>query len=134
GTLQAVDANRGRTLAVQYCSVCHVFPEPDLLDKKTWREQTLRRMKIRMGLSPGEIDRHPEAILLKASGIFPTAPMLSTNDWNAIFEYYVETAPEIQPPQDPRPEIQIGMKYFRAERPQYRRDVPSTTLVKISEK
>src|ERR1051325_5103873 len=34
----------GRVLAKQYCSACHVFPEPDLLDKKTWRDQTLRRL------------------------------------------------------------------------------------------
>src|ERR1041385_5482609 len=55
----------GRVLSKQYCGACHVFPEPDLLDKKTWREQTLRRMKIRMGLSPAEIDRHPEANFIK---------------------------------------------------------------------
>jgi hypothetical protein len=128
------DFRRGRDLARQYCSTCHVFPEPDLLDKKTWRDQTLRRMKIRMGLSPAEIDNHPEANLLKATGIFPTSPMLSTNDWNAIFQYYVAAAPEVQPPQDSRPEIQVGMKYFQAERPKYRHEVPSTTLVKIGEK
>lgn len=121
-----------RALAKQYCGSCHVFPEPDLLDKNTWRTQTLRRMKIRMGLSPGEIDRHPEAALLKASGVFPTAPMLTTNDWNRIFDYYVQAAPEVQPPQDARPQIEVGMKYFRAERPKYRRDRPSTTLVKVS--
>ena len=122
----------GRVLAKQYCSACHVFPEPDLLDKKTWRDQTLRRMKIRMGLSPAEFERHPEANLLKASGLFFTSPMVSTNDWDTIFNYYVQSAPEIQPPQDPRPEIQVGMKYFRAERPKYRRENPSTTLVKAS--
>src|SRR4051812_7688382 len=122
----------GHALAKQYCGACHVFPEPDLLDKKTWREQTLRRMKIRMGLSPAEFERHPEANLLKASGIFLTSPMLSTNEWNAILNYYVQAAPEVQPPQDPRPEIQVGMKYFRAERPKYRRETPSTTLVKVS--
>src|SRR4051812_24281300 len=53
-------ALRPRALAQKYCASCHVFPEPDLLDKKTWREQTLRRMKIRMGLSPEEFERHPE--------------------------------------------------------------------------
>ncbi|MDB6041222.1 MAG: hypothetical protein JWM99_5063, partial [Verrucomicrobiales bacterium] len=66
GATQAGETNRlsGRALAKQYCSACHVFPEPELLDKKTWNGQTLRRMRIRMGLSPGEIDRHPEGALL----------------------------------------------------------------------
>src|SRR5688572_13772111 len=125
-------AQPGRALAQQYCGACHVFPEPDLLDKKTWRDQTLRRMKIRMGLSPAEFERHPEAALLKETGIYLTSPMVSLEDWNAMFNYYVEAAPETAPPQDPRPEIQVGMKHFAAERPKYRRATPSTTLVKAS--
>ena len=122
----------GRALALQYCSACHVFPEPNLLDKRTWRDQTLRRMKIRMGLAPEEFERHPEAELLKKAGIYLTTPMLSLEDWNAITNYYVQTAPEAALPQDPRPEIQVGMKHFAAERPKYRRPSPSTTLVKAS--
>jgi hypothetical protein len=133
---QTVETNRlsGQALAKQYCSACHVFPEPELLDKKTWSGQTLRRMRIRMGLSPGEIDRHPEGALLRATGIFPTSPMISAPDWNSIVEYYVQAAPALPQPQDRRPTIEVGMKYFIAEVPTYRRSTPSTTLVKISEK
>ncbi|HEV8543573.1 MAG TPA: VCBS repeat-containing protein [Verrucomicrobiae bacterium] len=123
----------GEALSRLYCSTCHVFPEPELLDKKTWRDQTLRRMKIRMGLSPAEIESHPESKLLEATGIFPTSPLISTQDWSAIFDYYVNAAPEAPLPQDPRPPIQVGLKYFRPEPPKYRRALPSTTLVKISE-
>jgi hypothetical protein len=125
-------AAEGRALAQQYCSACHIFPEPDLLDKKTWRNQTLHRMKIRMGLAPDQFDRAPEADLLKKAGIYLTSPMLPLEQWNAITNYYIQTAPEIAPPQDPRPEIQVGMKHFAAERPKYRRATPSTTLVKVS--
>src|SRR5207244_12000496 len=39
---------RGRKAAHIYCQSCHLFPEPDLLDKKTWIEQTLPQMKIRV--------------------------------------------------------------------------------------
>lgn len=124
---------RGQTLAKVFCSTCHIFPEPDLLDKKTWRQQALRRMRIRMGLSPLEIENHPESKLLKATGIFPTSPMLSPQDWNLIVEYYDKAAPELPLSQDARAQIQIGLKHFHAERPQYRRPVPSTTLVKINE-
>ncbi len=119
-------------LARAYCSTCHIFPEPDLLDKKTWREQTLRRMKIRMGLSPLEIDRHPEAALLKATGIFPTSPIISLEDWQLITDYYEKAAPDLPLPQDPRAEIRQGLSLFDVEPPKYRRPLPSTTLVKIS--
>src|SRR3954462_3588527 len=54
--LGAQRANSGETLARIYCASCHLFPEPDLLDKKTWNEQALPRMSIRLGLAPEEID------------------------------------------------------------------------------
>ena len=73
----------GEALARVYCGSCHTFPTPDLLDKKTWREQTLPRMSIRLGLAPEQIDKHPEAALLWASGVFPTSPMISGPDWDA---------------------------------------------------
>jgi hypothetical protein len=122
----------GVALAKIHCASCHLFPEPDLLDKKTWRERTLPRMKIRMGLAPAQIDRHPEAKLLKATGIFPTSPMVSPEDWNAIAEYYIGAAPELPLPQEGRPQIEIGLKHFQSEPPKYRRSPPSTTLVKIN--
>lgn len=123
----------GRDLAKLYCAACHVFPDPDLLDKKTWRDQTLRRMKIRMGLSPADIDKHPEATLLKATGLFPTSPMISTQEWDEIVQYYVQAAPEVALPQDPHAPIQIGLKQFTAEPLPRRRTVPSTTMVKITQ-
>jgi hypothetical protein len=122
-----------RTKAKAYCGTCHIFPEPELLDKKTWSEKTLRRMKIRMGLSPQDIENHPESKLLKATGVFPTSPIISIEDWDSIVEYYLQNAPELPLPQDPRPEIKMGLKHFTVERPAYRRPLPSSTLVKINE-
>ena len=69
-----------------YCQTCHLFPEPDLLDKKTWIEQTLPRMKIRMGLAPEMIDQHPEGKLLRASGIFPEQPLLPESIFDSIVD------------------------------------------------
>lgn len=111
-----------------------MFPEPDLLDKKTWNEQTLPRMSIRLGLAPQEIERHPEAQLLKASGVFPTVPMISDADWKAIVSYYLQAAPEKPPPQGPRAEITVGLDLFDVEKPKHKMPVPSTTMVKISER
>src|SRR5437868_11451366 len=60
-TNAAPDQSRGSVLAHAWCSTCHLFPEPDLLDKKTWQEQTLPRMKIRLGLSPESIELNKES-------------------------------------------------------------------------
>jgi len=34
----------GETLARTHCVTCHAFPEPSLLDKKTWDEGVLPKM------------------------------------------------------------------------------------------
>ncbi len=124
----------GGAKARVYCGSCHVFPEPDLLDKRTWREQTLPRMSIRMGLAPEEIERHAEAALLKASGVFPTLPMIPKADWSAIVDYYLQSAPEKPLPQGSRAEIAVGLDLFAVEKPKHKMPVPSTTMVKISER
>lgn len=126
-------ASAGEKAARIYCVSCHIFPEPDLLDKKTWKDQTLRRMKMRVGLSPGDIERHPEAKLLKATGVFPEKPMLTEQEWNSIIDYYVKAAPEQPPPQAARPPIPPNLTLFTAERPKFRLAPPSTTMVHISQ-
>jgi hypothetical protein len=125
--------DKGRTLAKQYCASCHLFPEPEHLDRKTWEDYTLHKMRIRLGMEPQEVERHPQAELLKATGVIPETPMISEEDWKWIERYYLENAPEKPMPQEPREEIAIGLKDFQMERPRFRRDPPLTTLVKISE-
>ena len=34
----------GEQLAKTHCASCHAFPEPDLLDKKTWANEVLPKM------------------------------------------------------------------------------------------
>ena len=46
---------QGETLAKQYCASCHLFPEPQLLDKKTWQDGVLPNMAMRLGIRmPGQ--------------------------------------------------------------------------------
>jgi hypothetical protein len=133
-TLLPGSAKSGEALARVYCGSCHAFPEPDLLDKKTWNEQTLPRMSIRLGLAPEEVERHPEAGLLKATGLFPALPMIPEADWKAIVRYYLEGAPEKPLPQGARAEITVGLDLFEMEKPKHKMPVPSTTMVRISER
>ena len=89
----SVDLKRAETLARQHCATCHLFPEPALLDKKTWGSQVMPRMAIRLGLSPESINRHPEAEALWKSGKFPKEPTLPLADYQAIAAYYQAKAP-----------------------------------------
>ena len=98
----------GSQLAQIYCQICHVLPRPDLLDKKTWREQTLPRMKVWLGLAPESIERNKDAKWLKASGRFPTKPILPLEQFERIVDFYVAKAPAQPIPQAPHSEIEIG--------------------------
>src|SRR5262245_33010760 len=43
-------SSNGRELAQKYCASCHLFPEPNLLDKTTWKNGALPLMRSRLGI------------------------------------------------------------------------------------
>ncbi len=54
----------GKLLAQRYCQTCHLFPEPSLLDKKTWVTSVLPNMAQRLGVKTAGTDPYadlPEA-------------------------------------------------------------------------
>jgi len=120
-----------RELAAIYCGACHLQPEPHLLDRKTWEQQTLPRMLARVGLAPEVVENNPESALLKASGAFPESPLLPMESWNRIVDFYLSNAPTEAIPQDPKPEIRVGLKSFQKLPSKFRTPTPSTSLVKI---
>ena len=83
----------GRELARQYCSACHLFPEPQLLTKREWAHNVLPQMASWLGIEPVNYESEKDGKMLEEAGIFPTSPMLSERDWFAIWDYYVSTAP-----------------------------------------
>jgi len=103
-----VDLKRAEALARQHCATCHLFPEPALLDKKTWSSQVMPRMAIRLGLSPESINRHPEAEALWKSGKFSKVPTIPVADYQAIAAYYQAKAPA--QPMAQKPLAPIGLE------------------------
>ncbi len=56
----------GQELATIHCSSCHLFPAPDMLDQKTWKNGVLPEMAYRLGMRPltekmGDIGRRRSA-------------------------------------------------------------------------
>ncbi len=95
----------GKALALQYCASCHLFPEPHLLDKKTWIKSVLPNMAARMGLRTDNYDPFegvdPEQIAsLKTLNIYPQQALLNEKEWQAIVNYYQDMAPESLPDQN----------------------------------
>lgn len=127
------EADRGQLLARGYCSTCHLYPEPELLDKKTWDAGALALMELRLGIAPLDFDRHPDGEILKGSGVIPAEGLISAPDWNAITNFYLSRAPTSPLPQEKRPEITVGLDLFSMRPPTYRRPVPTSTLLQVSQ-
>ena len=84
----------GEQLARTYCSVCHLFPDPQLLDKKTWEAGVLPQMAKRLGAgnrSFGDVLNHPYMRVLPKH--------ISETDWQKIVAYYRDSAPAALPDQ-----------------------------------
>jgi len=96
-----------RSLATNICAQCHLFPDPLLLDRGTWRDQVKPLMRKIMGLTAIENDASENSrALLRV--------------WDAIWnDYYLVAAPEKALPQDPRPPIVADLTLFKVEDPSY---------------
>ena len=114
-------------IAKQYCTNCHTFPEPHLLDKKSWEKTVLPEMAFRMGLDVSKLSTIPlddqDAVV---SALFTSK--ISQQQWEAIKRYYAENSPDTIYASNP--EIKDTIKQFTAipyELP--RRSFGLTTLI-----
>jgi hypothetical protein len=84
-------------LAKTHCSSCHSFPDPSLLDKKTWESSVLPKMAFRMGLDYSQLAEASEEDQPFVMQTLPDGPMISPEEWEAIKSYYVNRAPDSLP-------------------------------------
>lgn len=125
------EMKQGYELAHLYCQACHSFPDPSLLDKKTWVEGALKKMAPLLGVGKLNLEKRADGGILAASGIFPKTSLISESDWKAIVDYYQTAAPETAPAQEPHPSIHPTLKQFTAEPLGYRFTNASITLVQF---
>ena len=127
--------SEGRRLAKLYCQSCHVFAEPELLDRTTLREWVLPTLAKILGL-PQELAGLPPKKYQREDeqpGIYPQEPLIPMEAWAPIVEYYLQAAPEQPLPQGVRTAIGRDLDQFDVLIPEYRVESPFTTLVAIHE-
>ncbi len=122
---------RGGQLARTYCVTCHLFPEPEALDRKTWMEQVLPRMKYRLGFSTAKLEQSPNIKLLREHHRIPLTPVISEAQWVDLITYYIVQSPEQSLPQESAGGIELGVPGFRAAPLAKRPGAPAVTAVKI---
>ncbi len=86
------ESQEGEQLARIYCGSCHLFPDPLLLDKKSWKQNVLPPMGKQLG-----IDYLYELPLNNKKAA------ISVADWRAIVHYYLNASPDSMPGQSRAP-------------------------------
>lgn len=124
-------AQNGEQLAKSWCSSCHLFPPPQLLDKKTWIDNVLPEMGARLGFNsfrngPGRPSTDTP------DGIYPPEPLMDEDEWEQIIAWYEAQAPEHLAL--PTRQLRTRLDLFDIEVPQRaEHDFPVATAVFIDE-
>ena len=95
---QQTQEEKEEAIAKKTCGSCHKFPDPSLLDKKTWETGVLPEMSYRWGLGNRFelMTRISEEQFQSAlqMNTYPETPSISQEEWQAIVNYYTRNAPE----------------------------------------
>lgn len=113
----------GKALSQIHCASCHLYPEPERLDKATWQNFILLRMAAFMGIyTDGKtyFDQMPPQWIepgiggqrVQASNVYPPQPLLSREDWEKIRDYYLANAPTRTAPAE-TPSIAPALRHFK---------------------
>jgi hypothetical protein len=111
----SASADKNRATAESVCSTCHLFPEPLLFARHRWEAEILPRMAYTVGLEKFDFASHPGGDLVRAAGVFPTNPVVSPEQWQAVANFYRENATASEPPSGSRPAIEMGLPGFSAQ-------------------
>jgi hypothetical protein len=118
-------------LAQKYCTACHLFPEPELLTKTAWIHHIQPEMAKWLGLERVDYEGMADGRILQEAKLYPPSPIISEEEWFAIWDYYRAAAPSQPLPQAAKPAIRVGLKQFRVKKLNPHNGAPMTSLVKI---
>lgn len=136
--VSATDSPSGKELAQAMCSSCHKFPQPDLLDRKSWEMFVLPRMGYFLGHYDAEntrdklIEDGPAESLVLARNIFPESKLIDSISWEKIKSFYLENSPVALPKAKQLP-IAKSNETFTPIRPAYQLNPPSVTALYANE-
>lgn len=125
----------GRELAQTYCVSCHQLPNPQLLPKEIWRKGVMPNMALRLGLGNRMgylmgLDSE-EMMAVLETGLYPENPVLASQDFQKIVEYYVQDAPEKPLPQSKKSLPVVRLKGFVVKSMTSSQPIPMVTMVRF---
>ena len=123
----------GEKLSKQYCGSCHQYPEPSLLDTKSWDSGVLPGMGPRLGIFFYGFNRYPSDINDTSIGkdFSPSQPVLSLAQWQNIIDYYTATSPDSLTPAKKPVAIAVNDKLFQPFKPSFAYPMPAISFIKF---
>ena len=109
----------GSRLATKHCASCHLVPEPEALDKRTWAEHVLPKMGTLLGFKKFAGDY-----------ITDTASSITLEEWKNIVRYFVYSSPE-KLSRRSNTNIKKHLPHFEVKVPLTGFKNPATTMVYI---
>jgi len=124
------DPRRAKVEAI--CGSCHLFVEPDVLDKATWAKSVLPAMGTRLGIFSHKGVSYPcDLGKPNTKGVFPEKPLLSKKEWQNILDYYSTYAPRTVEKQVRTETYSLGLPLFKAQAVIGNKEPPVVSLVKV---
>ena len=123
----------GKLLAVKYCQSCHLLPDPSLLNAKMWEEGVLPAMGPHLGIYDYGFTHYASSRNDQNldKNYYPSKPVLSTQEWQYILDYYTSVSPDTLPQQQRTTTIKNGASLFKIEIPVFKLLIPTTCFVQI---
>ena len=121
-----------RLAAATHCVACHALPDPRHLDRATWTNELLPKMRVMVGLEPPTPEAGFKDIdLLRASKAFPESPLMTRAAFDLAGSWFVDNAPDrLESLQDPG-RIRVELPGFDVVALKERHSPPLTTLAHI---
>lgn len=120
---------KGRELSARHCSGCHLEPRPESLPRRSWPF-----VAVWMGNYLGFPNLSGPFANLVSRAQIPAQPLLSREDFHAIYHHLVDSAPLAPPAQKRKPEPLEGSSLFRARvGPHLEVDSPWITMLHVDE-
>lgn len=129
----------GEQLSRKYCQSCHLYPEPNTLDKYTWERSVLPLMGRLFGIYEENVPRseiikgalNPK--LVNELQLFPEQQLISDEEWEKLRDYYISHAPDSAEFSRPNAFASVPMDEFEVLKPYKGEDVLATTIMKVDE-
>ena len=128
----APDPTAARLAAVTHCATCHALPEPSRLDRQTWTNELLPKMRVMVGLDrPTREAGFLDVPLLLESKAFPEKPAMTEAAFTLASSHFIRNAPEKLASIQDHAKIRVGLQGFETVFLPDRHSPPLTTLVRI---